>query len=201
MERRKLWGLLGAFLVVLLLATGTLVLLNQEGGPITRRPTPTPAIDDTPLARVGDQVIGLNFWAEQYVLDQVMSRLAGQPNPDARATLERVINETLLLQAYMPENHPTEAEVETYIETLLAAWDTDEATLLAHLQAAGLTRDHLVQSLRRLLLVSRARALLPTDMEPSAWVNEARETTSIHIDEALFAAIAPPIAPTPASIP
>lgn len=199
MNKQKLLGLLIALLLVGIFAFGMALLLNQTE---TRAPRPTPMPNDRPLARVDEQFIGVNFWAEQYLLDQVMSRIAGQPMPAPRETLERLINEMLLLQAYPPAEQPTPEEAEAQLAALLAAWDVDELTLLIHFERAGLTRADVIRSLQRLLLVGRAQMLLLAETaDPVAWVNTARAATIIYIDESLFAALTPPIAPTPVGLP
>jgi hypothetical protein len=85
MNQRAL-GILVVFAVAGLLVVGALVLLSQEP---QAAPTPTPTPADLPLATVEGQTIGANYWAEQYLLDQVMNRFAGQPQPLPRQALGR----------------------------------------------------------------------------------------------------------------
>jgi hypothetical protein len=73
----------------------------------------------------------------------------------------------------------------------------DDATLDAHLSAAGLAGDVLTRTLKRLLLVESAQAQIAAEEDPTAWLTRAREKAQIKIDEALFARITPPVALTP----
>jgi len=192
---KRISGLIVVLALAGLLVLGALFLLDRE--PQVRPPaTPTPV--DTPLAFVDDQAIGLNFWAQAYLLDQVMSHLAGQPSPAPRETLERLINELLLLERYSPEEMPPEADVVQRVAALEMTWGVDAATVDAHLAAAGLSREVLASTVARLLLVESAQAkLVASGEDPQAWISDARAAHQVRVEEALFSQLVPPVALTP----
>ena len=194
--KARVFGILAVLVIAGGLLLGSLFLLNQEPQVV---PTPTPTPTDVALATVEGEAVGVNFWEEQYRLDQVMSRLAGQASPAPRETLDRLINETLLLQSYRPNVPPTDAEVQQRIEVFKSSWGVDDATLTAHLHAADLSREVLTQTMRRLLTVEAAQAQLAAsqDQVPSEWMAQRRTQAAIEIDEARWSEITTGLTPVP----
>ncbi len=193
MNRRVLY-----LVVVMVLTVGlvgvALTLLARAPQPL---PPATPTPEDVPIATVNGEVIGFRYWVEQCLLDQVMSRLAGRASPPPRETLDRLINEALLLQAYPPAESPTDEAVTQRIRELEGGWGIAPATLDAHLQAAGLSRQVLRRTVRHLLMVEAAQRQLPPDVEPTQWVKRARQEAEIWVDEARLAQTRIPIVPLP----
>ena len=183
-KRTGKWGALiaagGAAVVVLLLVA---VVLGREAGravPLPPTPVPTSA-SDPPVATVNGQPIGQNFWAEAVLMDQVMSGLAGVPAPSPEETLDRLINEMLVLQA-APQESPTDEEVEAQIETLETSWGVSDEQVVAALTAVGLDREALGRSVARLLTVQRAQAALEAEGTPvEEWLNQQRGQAQIVI--------------------
>lgn len=200
MKKARVTGLLAVLVIAGGLLLGSLFLLNQEPRVV---PTPTPTPTDVALVTVEGEVIGVNFWGEQYRLDQVMSRLAGQAPPAPRETLERLINETLLLQSYRPPDPPTNAATQQRIAAFKSSWGVEDATLAAQLRAADLPREVLTQTMRRLLTVESAQARLAAsqDQDPSEWMAHRREQAAIEIDEARWAELTADLVPLPTLAP
>ncbi len=162
----KRWGALaaagGTAVVVLLLLA---VVLSQEAtrpAPPPSHPSLTPPADP-PVALVNGEPIGQNFWAEAALVDQVMSGLAGVPAPSPEETLDRLINEVLVLQAVPSYETPPEAEVEAQIAALEAAWGVTDEQAASALEAVGLGREALVRTVARLLTVQQAQGALEAE--------------------------------------
>lgn len=200
--KARVFGILAVLVIAGGLLLGSLFLLNQEPQVV---PTPTPTPTDVALATVEGEMIGVNFWMEQYRLDQVMSRLAGQASPPPRETLDRLINETLLLQSYRPSDPPTDAEVQQRIAAFKFSWGVDDATLTDHLYVADLPRQVLTQTMRRFLSVEAAQAQLAAtqDQDLSEWLTQRRAEAeaAIEIDEVRWAELTAMIAPAATPLP
>jgi hypothetical protein len=185
MESRKIrWGWIvatgGIALLMLVLVIG---MLSREA-PLVAPPAPsvTPSPADPPVALVEGQIIGRNFWAEAVLLDWTMSRLAGVPAPSPEETLERLINEVLVLRAAPPQQAPGRDEVEAQIAALEAAWGATDEQVSAALSEVGLGRDSLERAVARLLMVQRAQAALESGGTPvSEWLAQERARARVVI--------------------
>jgi len=185
MESRKTrWGWVvatgGIALLMLVLVIG---MLSREA-PLVAPPAPsaTPSPEDPPVALVEGQIIGRNFWAEAVLLDWAMSRLADVPAPSPEETLERLINEVLVLRAAPPPSQPTREEVEAQIAALEAAWGATDEQVTAALSQVGLGRDSLERAVARLLVVQRAQAALESGGTPIAeWLAQERARARVVI--------------------
>lgn len=184
---RNLWVIiltagLGA---VLLLALVFLALGQEPEQGVNTAPTPTPA--DPTVATVNDQPIGQSFWLEAVLMDQVMSGLAGVPAPTSEETLERLINEVLVLQATSVEP-PSDEEVESTIATLESSWGVDDAEVTAALKEVQLEREALERTVARLLMVQRAQTALESEGTPiDDWLTQERAQAEIVIYRELTA--------------
>lgn len=183
--RRRLLSLLVVLGLAGVLLVGGWVLLTQEPRALPA-PAPTATPFDPPLARVDGHEITVNVWAEQYLLDRVISQLAGQPAPAPRATLDRLIHEALALAAY-PQPRPSDAEVAARVAALQAAWDVDAATLDARLAEVGLSRARFEATVRRLLAVEAAQEQITAEHDLAQWITDARAAADLWINEPLFA--------------
>lgn len=174
-------------------------------------PGPTPAVTSTavPAALVNAEVIPQADWERTTALDRVMSLLAGQPAPDAEATLERLINERVVLQAAAAAGfgfQPGEAEAQARLAALQAAWPADDAAVDGALATAGLTRADLLAEIERLL---RVEAYLQQQPEAAAWLAAQRASARISLladlaPAAASASVPPPLvapAAAPAVVP
>lgn len=204
------WGGLaiagGLALIVLMGVIMVVTRSTAESGAPLGLATPT-GVADPPAVTVNGQPIGVNAWAEAVVLDRTMSRLAGVVALDPQQTLERLINEALVLQA-APQEEPTGEEIEAQIAALEAAWRTSDEQIVAALEAAGLRREALVRAVGRVLMVQRARAELESGgVAFDNWLTRERENAEIVYDQerinvvlsSLGAASQPVASPVPAA--
>lgn len=185
MEVRKTrWGWAfatgGIALLMLFLVIGMLSRESVPVAPPVSSATPSPA--DPPVALVEGQPIGRNFWAEAVLLDWAMSRLAGVPAPSPEETLERLINEVLVLRAAPPQPMPGRDEIEAQIAGLEQTWGVSDEQVTAALGQAGLGRDSLERAVARLLMVQRAQAALEAQGTPiSEWLSQERARARVVI--------------------
>ncbi len=175
------WGVLVATGgVALLLLVVVIGLLGRE--PVLLSPpvpSPTPTWADPPVAIVDGQPIGLNFWAEAVLLDRAMSRLAGIPAPAPQETLDRLINEVLVLRA-APQSSPGREEVEARIAALEAAWGATDEQVAATLGEFGLDRAALERAVARLMMVQQAQTALESQGTPiQDWLTRQRSRARI----------------------
>lgn len=140
-------------------------------------------VDGTPITRVS--------WQTATRLDTVMSRLAGQPIPSPEETLDRLINEILLLRgADLEDASATPAEVEARIASLKANWNLSDAEIVSALEEAGLTRQSFTDRVARLILIERAIKILSTrHPDLDAWLAQARQAAEVSLNQAF--AVAP----------
>jgi peroxiredoxin len=148
------------------------------------------ALDEPIAATVGDVPITHAAWQNATRLDEVMSHLTDQPIPSAEETLDRLINEILLLQgAGLGEATIALSEVETRVAGLEAGWGLSDEEVVAVLKEAGLDRQHLVERVARLILVERAiQAISERNPDLDTWLAQARETTDVGLYQPLEAA-------------
>lgn len=207
-EEPRRWKSLAVAGGVALIALALLVtVLSQEMTQIAPLPpTAVPANPADPaVAFVNGQPIGRNFWVEAVQLDQVMSGLAGVPAPSPEETLERLINEVLVLQT-VSQRPPTRDEVEARIAALEAAWGVEDEQVVAALTAAGLDREALARSVSRLLLVQRSQEQLVAEGTPTDdWLTRLRGQAEITINyqqmETAFLSLQPTAPPSPLPTP
>lgn len=185
MEARKIrwgWALAtgGIALLMLFLVIG---MLSRESVPVApSAPSATPSPADPPVALVEGQPIGRNFWAEAVLLDWAMSRLSGVPAPSPEETLERLINEVLVLRAAPPQPTPGQDEVGAQIAALEQTWGVTDEQVAAALGQVGLGRDSLERAVARLLMVQRAQAALEAQGMPiSEWLSQERARARVVI--------------------
>ncbi len=174
------WGLLlatgGVAVVLLALVIG---LLMQEPTLLAPPASPTPTSADLPVAIVEGQPIGLNFWAEAVLLDRAMSRLAGVPAPAPQETLDRLINEVLVLRA-APQPLPDREEVEARIAALKTAWGVTDEQVVATLGEFGLNWEALERAVSRLMMVQQAQTTLESQGMPiQDWLKRERSRARI----------------------
>ena len=204
---RRIWVVFGVGIAVTVGVVLLLLFLGRGPGEIARMITPaipTPS-DDLVVANVNDRSIGYSFWMEAVLLDQVMSGLAGQPAPTPDETLQRLINEELVLEAFPPEQPPTPEQVEEQIATLEAGWGVDDEAVVTALERAELTRAAFERAVGRLLAVQAGlEALQSQRYDVTAWLEEQRASAEIQVLENLAALAVPTIQspiPTPPTSP
>jgi hypothetical protein len=207
---RRIWAILGVGIAVVA-ALGLLVAIlgRGPGEPAAITPTtPTPTADDPVIASIAFdedvRTIRHSSWQEAVLLDQVMNGLAGQPAPAADETLQRLINEELVLHTFPPEQEPTRAQVEARITALEQAWGVADAAVTTALENVGLTRAPFERAVGRLLAVQAGlEALQSQGHDTTAWLEEQRARADIVLDQEFRNIALPdiPVAQSPVATP
>lgn len=191
----RLWIAFGVSIVVMLGLALLLVFLGREPSISTPTISPTrPAgSDENPIvASVNGYPIRYSIWFRAALLDQVLSGVAGQPAPTSDETLQRLVNEELVLQAFPPEQAATSDQVEEYIAELENDWGVDDEAVVAALRSAGLIRADLERAIGRLLAVQAGLEVLQGQgYETEAWLEEQRASAEISISSAFEGAEVP----------
>ncbi len=205
-SKPRLWATFGVSITALVGLGLLMVFLSRgPGAPTPIVASPVPTIDEDPtVASVNGRPIKHSLWMQAALLDQVLSGIAGQPAPASDETLQRLINEDLLLSAFPPEQPPTTDQIEAQIARLEDSWRvTDDAVNLA-LDNAGLDRPAFVQAIGRLLIVQASLdALQAQGYQISTWLEEQRASAEIVLDAELdsVAVAHTPTTPTPPQTP
>jgi hypothetical protein len=145
---------------------------------------PVSALSGLPVAVVDGKEIGYDVWREAVLVDRVMSRLAGMEPPTLRQTLDRLVNQLIVLRATQPVSPIIEGEVEGYLTALKAGWGVDDVVISAALAEAGLDRAALVRAVAQSLEVERRQdALRDSGNSMPAWLSQQRAASDIAIYE------------------
>lgn len=201
------------FLVPLGVALVALLLLLKGLGaplptPVPRTPTPDPAQEV--VARIGEKRITFADWAVAFYLDALMSHLSGQPAPAASETLDRLVNDTLILAAAAKEGiAASEADAEARIALLLANWGLTEDQVAAEMAAIGLNREIGVEAIAHLLTVERyltevVWADVPAEGQENAladWLQTHRAQVGVEVDTRGLQPLLPASMPVPTPMP
>jgi peroxiredoxin len=145
-----------------------------------------PDLDDA-VATVNNQIITQQVWQQATRLDAVMSQLAAQPIPTAEETLDRLINEIIVLEAAPAlTQRVEEEEIEARIQALVTSWSITDEKIVAALAAAGLKRSDLTVRVKRLMQVEAALNQLATQEDDlKAWLTAARASAEIGLYRSL----------------
>lgn len=208
---RRLLFFVAAFMGGLGLLTALLLLFTRSVTPSPRASTPSPQPPttapraDTPapqtVATVDGEPISLDEWRQAVALDRVMSALVGQSPPSPEGTLDRLINQRLVLRAAVAADSPQvdQAQAAAWLTSFLTTWNLDEAALDQALARAGLTHADLIEEIvPRLLRVEQALNELAPDGNAEAWVADLRDQAQVTVLEDLSV---PPPPATPPSQP
>jgi parvulin-like peptidyl-prolyl isomerase len=184
--RRVLWlgvvfaGSLGLLAILFLLFAQP----PQAIAPSPLPPTPTPQV----LITVNNDRIYLEEWRQAVALDQALSALLAQPTPSPQDTLDRLVNEHLVLDAATEAGIPKAdaRQAEDWIKDFIRDHNLSEDALTQALDRAGLTRQQFLQEIvPRLLHVQRALEQLPVSGDPETWITELRRNANIEMHERL----------------
>ena len=157
---------------------------GRRPGIFTARYPSVDAQSALPVAIVDGEEITYGAWREAVLVDQVMSHLAGIEPPAPRQTLDRLVNEYLVLQGTDPVPSIVEGEVEGYLTALKAGWRVDDVVVSVALAEAGLDRAALVRIVAQLLEVERRQeGLRDSGNSLSAWLSQQRAASDITIFE------------------
>ena len=204
----RVWAVLGVGIAVVAGLGLLLAFLGREPGepgPMITAPVPTLSNPDDPIvASVDDRPIQHSLWMEAVLLDQVMSGLARQPAPAPGETLQRLINEELVLNSFPQEQEPTVEQIGDRIAVLEQTWGVDDVAVASALEQVGLTRAALEQTVGRLLTVEAGvEALESQGYDVTDWLEERRASAEIVIDQEIEDATVPyvPVAQSPIAAP
>ena len=146
-------------------------------------PTPEPSPTASPVvAKVNEYTITRTYLERATALNQVLSEFAGQDPLGQMETLQRLIKQQLVLQGAPPENHPSEADVEDYIGRMQEAWSIEEETMVSELEAVGVERAFLEETIERLLSVQTAtEQLREQGHDINTWLTEQEKDADIRV--------------------
>lgn len=203
----QIWILLGVLVGGAALAALLLLFLSREPtapAPVASvpadTPAPVPTSGDPIVAQVNTETIRLSTWRETVMLDQIMSGLAGQPAPVPEETLQRMVNEALVLQKLPPAQAPTQEAIERQITAMAQTWAVEDETLTAELEAAGLSRADMERAVDRLLRVQSGLETFESQAEVNEWLTAQRTEGNVQIFEENLAALTVPTPrPSPAA--
>lgn len=174
--------------------------------PPTEAPAKLPS-DDSVVASVNGAAITYANWQEAVLLDHLLSGLAGQAPPAPDETLQRLINEELVLKAFPLEDVRETEQLEAHIAALERTWGVEDAAVVAALESIGLDREDFTRSVDRSLDVQVGLdAIQDQGSEPATWLAEQRADANIVIFEDVPAPPAPVAqaavpTPTPPPVP
>lgn len=158
---------------------------------------------DGVVATVNDQSISRETWLKATRLDAVMSQLAAQPIPTAEETLDRLINEIIVLNTAFPLTKgqggepPASTEVEARLQALEIAWRVNDDAVATALTKAGLERVDLIERVSRLIQVESALKQISTQQTNlETWLAQARASAEIGVYRTLADAVQPIVTPT-----
>jgi len=202
----RTWAILGVGIAVVVGLGLLLMFLGREPGKPNPVTSPTlPASSEVPIvASVDGRPIQHADWMEAVLLDHVMSGLSGKPAPSPEETLQRLINEDLILNSFPPEKEPTAGQIEARIAALEQAWGVDDTAVVTALEKAQLTRAAFERAVGRLLTVEAGlEALESQGHDATDWLEEQRAGVEIVVNDELEAVPVPhiPIAPSPPARP
>jgi hypothetical protein len=200
----RVWALLGVGIAVVIGIGLLLTFLGREPGEPSPLITPAarPASADPVVASVDGRPIYQSVWMEAVLLDQVMSGLASQSAPSPDETLNRLIDQELVLKGFQQE--PTAGQIEAQITALEHAWGVGDDAVVTALEQIGLTRAQFERAIGRLLTVQAGLdALESQGHEPADWLEEQRASADIVINEEFLDIAVPyvPIAQSPTATP
>ena len=197
-------AVIGVGILLVFLARGSQTIPSPTTSPMIPDPATSPIIPDPMtsiipaadanpvVASVNGQPIRYSSWLKAVRLDQVLSDLAGQPIPVPGETLERLIDQELVLQALPQERASEPDQVGQYIARLQDAWGVDDATLVTALTNVGLIRADLERAVARLLTVQAGLdALGSQGQDTSKWLEDQWAGAEIEIDQAMENATMP----------
>lgn len=133
----------------------------------------------------------------------MISQLAGQPQPDAEAVLDRLINERLILQLAGDKVSADDLLARERLALLQQNWHADDAAMDQALASAGLVRQDLLAETKRLLVVEAFLKQIAATQDAVAWLAMQRSHAQVGAYADLTASVPTPVAqatvPSPVS--
>lgn len=193
----RLWVVLGISIVVVAGLGLLLVFLGRGPGPpatpaATVFPVTPTSSDSVVVASVNGYPIRHSFWMEAVLLDQVMGGLAGQTASTPDETLQRLINEELVLRSAPLEQEPTAEQIEARIASLEQAWGVDDDAVVMALERVSLTRAVFERAVGRLLMVQASLETLQRQgFDTTSWLEAQRASAEIVISQDVAVLVVP----------
>jgi len=164
-------------------------------------PTPAPTTsatfvaDANAVASVDGDPISRAEWQKAVAIDRAMSQLAGQTFPDAEVTLDRLINQRLVLRQAGNKISASDANATERLASLQQNWRADDAAVDRALASANLSRQDLMAEIKRLLVVE---SYLKQVQNPAGWLAAQRAKSQVGV----LADLSVPVAqvPTPTTV-
>ena len=164
-------------------------------------PTPAPTTsatfvaDANAVASVDGDPISRAEWQKAVAIDRAMSQLAGQTFPDAEVTLDRLINQRLVLRQAGNKISASDANATERLVSLQQNWRADDAAVDRALASANLSRQDLMAEIKRLLVVE---SYLKQVQNPAGWLAAQRAKSQVGV----LADLSVPVAqvPTPTTV-
>lgn len=149
-------------------------------------PTPTLRPTTEPLAAsVNGYTITQSYFSQTVRLNQVLGELSGAPTMEAEETLQRLIRSELILQGAEDVDEPSEEDVESFITSLERSWGVSDEQVVERLQAVGLERSFLEDTIQRLLTVQGSvQSLQEEGHSISEWLRDQQADAEITVYEA-----------------
>ncbi len=156
--------------------------------------TATVTADANAVASVNGAPISRAEWQKAVAIDRAMGQLAGQPPPNAEVTLDRLINQRLVLQQtadkIIASDAGTEARAQERLAQLEQNWRADDAAVDRALASVNLSRQDLLAEIKRLLVVE---SYLKQVQDAAGWLAAQRAQAQVGV---LTELAAPPVTPT-----
>ena len=156
--------------------------------------TATVTADANVVASVNGAPISRAEWQKAVAIDRAMSQLAGQTPPNAEVTLDRLINQRLVLRQtadkIIASDAGTEARAQERLAQLEQNWRADDAAVDRALASLNLSRQDLLAEIKRLLVVE---SYLKQVQDAAGWLAAQRAQAQVGV---LTELAAPPVMPT-----
>lgn len=166
------------------IASGTSTTAKPDTSTVEPRPTSEP-----PAAVVNGYTITQSYLNQTVRLNTVLGELSGADTLDKRETLDRLIRSQLILQGVTAIDEPTQEDVDAFITGLEQNWGVSDETVNEKLQAAGLERAFLDNTIKRLLTVEAGVENLENEGHDILdWLQEQEEDADIQVLEDLVSA-------------
>ena len=198
---RRILLFVAAFVGSFGLLAALLFIFAQPPQPKAPTPIPPTAVPKI-IATVDEEPITVDAWQQAVALDQAMSGLVGQDPPSSEETLNRLINELLVLRAARDAglSQADRNQARAWLTNFMSSWALDGLQFEQTLNNFGLTQAELENDIiPRLLWVESALVELPPNGEAEAWVADLRSKAKVTLLENLYAPLVSNFSATSAS--
>ena len=142
---------------------------------------PSTAMPDEAVATLDGEPIERNIWLEAVLVDQVLSGLAGVVPPTPEETLDRLINERLLINGTEPDE-PSTQQIEAATAEMENSWNVNDDQVTSALEQVGLGREAFEKAMARVLMIQQSQEiLLSRGHTPEDWLAGERSRAEITI--------------------